>query len=170
MSDIRVSGIVNDSIVDGPGLRLAIFTQGCLHHCEGCHNPQTHDLTGGSWRNVSDICAMMDQNPLCAGITFSGGEPLLQPKPLFLLAQYAHEKGKNVWLFSGYTWEEIVQQIHENPDIASLMEQIDVLVDGRFELSKRDLTLWFRGSSNQRIIDVPASLVQVDQPPILFDF
>jgi anaerobic ribonucleoside-triphosphate reductase activating protein len=169
MRALRVSGIVDDSIVDGPGLRLTIFTQGCPHHCEGCHNPQTHAPDAGSIRKVSDICAMIDENPLCTGVTFSGGEPLLQPEPLTIIAQYAHEKGKNTWLFSGYTWEEILALMKQSPAIAAFMQHIDGLVDGRFELATRDLTLLFRGSANQRIIDVPASLAHIDHPPVLLD-
>lgn len=158
MSDqIRISGIVEDSIVDGPGLRLAIFTQGCPHQCPGCHNPQTHSFDGGSLRSVDEIKHMIMANPLCSGVSFSGGEPLAQPEPLAELAEFAQENKKNVWLYSGYTWEEILEMSEKHPAVERLIKSVDVLVDGRFVEAERNLNLIFRGSNNQRIINVPAS-------------
>ena len=98
---ISLSGVTGDSIVDGPGLRLTIFTQGCLHHCPGCHNPQTHDPEGGSWADTEDILAAAAENPLLDGITLSGGDPFLQPVPCLALAEGAHKIGLNVWTYTG---------------------------------------------------------------------
>ncbi len=107
---ISLSGVTGDSIVDGPGLRLTIFTQGCLHHCPGCHNPQTHDPEGGSWADTEDILAAAAENPLLDGITLSGGDPFLQPVPCLALAEGAHKIGLNVWTYTGYTWEALLEE------------------------------------------------------------
>ena len=152
----RMAGIANDSIVDGPGLRLTVFTQGCPHHCPGCHNPQTHGFDGGRDGDTAEIIAMMKKNPLLDGVTLSGGEPFCQPEACAEIARAARAQGLNVWCYSGYTFEELVSRGTE-PQKA-LMGEIDVLVDGRFVQEKRSLECRFRGSSNQRLIDVPASL------------
>ena len=152
----RLAGIVNDSIVDGPGLRLAVFFQGCPYDCPGCHNPDSHDPLGGQLADTEEICRLMDRNPLLSGITLSGGEPLLQPGAALALARHAKEKGLTVWLFSGALFEEIVKRRDEAT--ASLLRLVDVLVDGPFVLSQRSLDLRFRGSRNQRLIDLPRSL------------
>ncbi len=152
--ELKINGCVNDTIVDGPGIRYAIYTQGCHHACEGCHNPDTHDLEGGSVTTVETLLATIDANPLLSGITLSGGEPFLQPEPLALLAAEAHKRKLTVWAYSGYTFEELLTDETARP----LLEQLDVLVDGRFELAQRSLSLKWRGSSNQRVLDVPASL------------
>lgn len=152
----RLAGIVNDSIVDGPGLRLAIFFQGCPYGCPGCHNPDSHDPAGGQPAETEDICRMIDKNPLLSGITLSGGEPLMQPEAALALAQYARQKGLGVWLYSGGLFEEIVSR--EDQAIGRLLPLIDVMVDGPFRLAERSLDLRFRGSRNQRLIDVPKSL------------
>jgi len=154
--DIRISGITNDSIVDGAGIRLSVFTQGCPHECAGCHNPQTHNLTGGSVADTENILVMIEENPLLDGITLSGGEPFLQPVPCLALAKGAHALNLNVWAYTGYTWEELL--CIDSPDILSLIKEIDVLVDGRFVQEERTLNLLFRGSKNQRLIDVKSSL------------
>ena len=151
---IRIAGIVEESIVDGDGLRLSIFTQGCPHHCPGCHNPDTHPATGGRDADTDEILALVDANPLLDGITFSGGEPFLQPSPLTKLAREAHARGLDVWSYTGYTLEEL--NAKKNPAIDALLKELDVLVDGRYEERLRDLTLNFRGSSNQRVIDMNA--------------
>lgn len=162
MSALRISGLVEDSIVDGPGLRLAIFTQGCYHHCPGCHNEQTHDPSGGYEISIDEIQSIFLKSPLYQGVTFSGGEPLLQPKSLTVIANFIHQQNKNVWMYSGYTWEEIFSMKKIRPEIASLIDAVDILVDGLFLLEQCDRTLLFRGSKNQRIIDVQASLQQDD--------
>lgn len=153
---IRIAGITEDSIVDGPGLRMTVFVQGCPHGCKGCHNPETHDYMGGQQMDTSEIIAKMDSNPLIDGITLSGGEPLFQMDACHELAKAAHERGLNVWCYTGFTWDVIVEA-HEYEPI-QLLSHIDVLVDGPFIESQRTLELPWRGSKNQKLIDVRASL------------
>ena len=153
---ISLSGITGDSIVDGPGLRLTIFTQGCLHNCPGCHNPQTHDPSGGSWADTEDILAAAAENPLLDGITLSGGDPFMQPVPCLALAEGAHKLGLNVWTYTGYTWEALWEE--NDAEKLALLKETDVLVDGPFLLAERSLELQFCGSRNQRLIDVINSL------------
>ncbi len=153
---MSISGVTGDSIVDGPGLRLTIFTQGCPHHCPGCHNPQTHDPDGGFWCETEDILAAMAENPLLDGITLSGGEPFLQPLACLILAKGAHRLGLNVWAYTGYTWEELLAE--DDPERMALLGEVDVLMDGPFLLAERSLELRFRGSRNQCAIDVKRSL------------
>ena len=148
--NMRIAGIVNDSIVDGPGLRLAIFAQGCPHHCPGCHNPESHDFSGGSDMDTEKIIARMDANPLLDGITLTGGEPFEQPDACRILADAAHARGLNVWAYSGYTFEQLCAV----PEKRRLLEACDVLVDGPFLLAERSLDLRFRGSKNQRVLKV----------------
>lgn len=155
---ISLSGVTGDSIVDGPGLRLTIFTQGCLHHCPGCHNPQTHDPEGGSWADTEDILAAAAENPLLDGITLSGGDPFMQPVPCLALAEGAHKIGLNVWTYTGYTWEALLEE--NDADKLALLKETDVLVDGPFLLAERSLELRFCGSRNQRLIDVKKSLAE----------
>ena len=149
---IRLFGMVRDSIVDGPGLRTAVFVQGCSHHCPGCHNPASHDPAAGYDADTADILLAIAANPLCAGITLSGGEPFEQPGPCLELAKGVHALGKSVWAYSGYTLEELYAM--ENADVQALLREIDVLVDGPFILDERSLDLKFRGSANQRLIDM----------------
>ena len=156
--DIRVAGIVNDSIVDGPGFRLAVFTQGCPHHCPGCHNPATHDFEGGKIDSTERITEMMKQNLLLDGLTLTGGEPFCQAEACAVLAENAKALGLNVWSYSGWTVEQLLEKSKTEPDVAHLLNSIDVLVDGPFILSQRTLELRFRGSKNQRLIDVKPSL------------
>lgn len=151
---MRIAGIVNDSIVDGPGLRLAIFAQGCPHHCPGCHNPESHDFAGGSDMDTEKIIARMDANPLLDGITLTGGEPFEQPEACRILADAAHARGLNVWAYSGYTFEQLCAV----PEKRRLLEACDVLVDGPFLLEERSLDLRFRGSKNQRVLKVSEML------------
>jgi anaerobic ribonucleoside-triphosphate reductase activating protein len=145
---IRIAGIVNDSIVDGSGIRLAIFTQGCPHNCEGCHNPETHDFNGGTLMDTAEIIRMMEDNPLLDGITLTGGEPFCQPEACTILAEAAHKLGLNVWAYSGWTYE----QIEKDPEKRMLLRHADVLIDGRYEEKLRTLALPWRGSTNQRLI------------------
>ena len=153
--DIRVNGIVQDSIVDGPGLRLAVFVQGCSHRCPGCHNPETHDPLGGAVRDTEEVIRLMDANPLLDGLTLSGGEPFEQAAACLVLARAARERGLNVWAYSGYTLEAL--QRKGDADIDGLLGLCDVLVDGPFVLAQRSLELDFRGSANQRLIDLNAT-------------
>lgn len=147
---MRVFGLVQDSIVDGPGLRFVCFVQGCPHHCEGCHNPESHDPDGGTEMTVEEIVSEMRSNPLTMGLTLSGGEPFEQALDCLKLAKKAHDYGLNVWCYTGYMLEYL--QIHGNQDQKALLEEIDVLVDGRYVKELRSLSLEWRGSSNQRII------------------
>lgn len=146
--DIRIAGVVPESIVDGEGIRYAIFMQGCLRRCEGCQNPATHPLDGGKILDTSELINAIKKNPLLSGITLTGGEPLLQIKPAIEIAKAAKNLGLNVWCYTGYKFEEIP------PAAQELLNFVDVLVDGEFILALRDLELNFRGSSNQRIIDL----------------
>lgn len=150
----RIADIVQESIVDGPGLRLTVFFQGCPHHCPGCHNPGTHDPQGGRDMAISQIAAMMDANPLLDGVTLSVGEPFEQANAFTWIAAEAHKRGLNVWAYTGWTWEQIMEDGHKR----RLLPWIDVLVDGPFIQKRRTLELPFRGSDNQRIIDVQSSL------------
>ena len=152
--NIRIAGLVNDSIVDGPGFRFAVFTQGCPHACPGCHNPETHDFSGGRDEDTNTIIEKFRTNPLLDGITLTGGDPFCQPEACIELANAAHKAGLNVWAYTGFTYEEI----SANPAMRALVETIDVLVDGPFLLSERTLSMRFRGSKNQRMIDIPASI------------
>lgn len=152
---LRVFGLVMDSIVDGPGLRLAVFTQGCPHHCLGCHNPNSHDPAGGYTIAVQEIAEMAKGNPLLAGVTLTGGEPMEQAAACLSLVR-ALPEGLSVWLYSGYTVEEILRS--EDPARPKLLAACAVLVDGRYEQDRRSLSARFRGSTNQRLIDIPKTL------------
>ncbi len=155
---MRIAGMIQDSIVDGPGFRFTLFTQGCPHHCEGCHNPETHDFNGGSEMSTDEVIKKLLSNPLTDGITFSGGEPFEQAGECAVIAKAARENGLNVWAYSGYTFDELLVKAEKQPDVMELLKLTDVLVDGRFVLEQRSLSLKWRGSANQRILDVPASL------------
>lgn len=158
MSKIRLAGVIRESIVDGPGIRLTVFTQGCPHHCEGCHNPQTHDFNGGYISDTNNILNVIKENPMLQGVTFSGGEPFMQCEPLTELAKECHSLGLNVMIYTGFTFEHLQAGFEENPQWKALLENTDILVDGPFILSQRSLMLHFRGSKNQRILNVPESL------------
>ncbi|NCA98859.1 MAG: anaerobic ribonucleoside-triphosphate reductase activating protein [Clostridia bacterium] len=152
-SPLRIHSSVAESIVDGPGIRSVIFTQGCPHHCPGCHNPQTHDFAGGSLVDTQAIVAEILTNPLLTGVTFSGGEPFCQPAPLAEIARAVHTAGLDVVAYTGYTLEQLVAMAETDPAICDLLLEIDLLIDGPFILAERDLTLQFRGSRNQRFLD-----------------
>lgn len=151
---IQIAGLVNDSIVDGPGFRFSVFTQGCPHRCPGCHNPQTHDFAGGKTVDTAEIIDEFRKNPLLDGVTLTGGEPFCQSEGCLEIAKAAHAAGLNVWSYSGYTYEELLAGSEEQ---RALLAELDVLVDGRFVQEKRTLECRFRGSSNQRLIDVKRS-------------
>lgn len=153
---IRIAGLVNDSVVDGPGLRLTVFTQGCPHHCMGCHNPQSHDFDGGEVVDTDSILETARDNILLDGITLSGGEPFAQAEACTIIAKGAHESGLNVWCYTGYTFETLMSG---NDGWRELLKNIDILVDGPFIMAQKTLDCRFRGSGNQRIIDVSASLI-----------
>jgi anaerobic ribonucleoside-triphosphate reductase activating protein len=149
---IKISQVINDSIVDGAGIRLAVFTQGCIHNCPACHNPQTHDINGGKETDTNKIAAIMANNPLLDGVTLTGGDPFMQAKQCAEIAKDAHGLGLNVWTYTGYTYQQLCDK--NDPDFNALMDNTDVLIDGRFILEQRSLELKFRGSKNQRIIDM----------------
>ncbi len=155
MMDIRLFGTANDSIVDGPGLRYTVFTQGCPHNCPGCHNPESHDFNGGRIEDTDSLLKEIADNILLDGVTLSGGEPFAQPGACTQIAKGAHALGLNVWCYSGYTFEAL---LNGTEAMKELLRNIDVLVDGPFILAQRTLDAGFRGSTNQRILDVPASL------------
>ncbi len=155
---IRLAGVVRESIVDGPGLRFTVFCQGCPHGCEGCHNPATHDFEGGYDCEISKIIAAVDENPLLDGVTFSGGEPMCQPEAFTVLAEELKKRNLNIMVYTGYTYEELLRLAETRPAVGKLLELTDYLVDGRFILAQRDLTLPFRGSTNQRILDMKQTL------------
>lgn len=156
--EIRIAGTVEDSIVDGPGLRFVVFVQGCPHHCDGCHNPETHDFAGGKLTDTDALYEQCMENPLCSGVTFSGGEPFCQPEPLYVLGERFKKAGKSLMCYSGWTFEELLKKSEHEEYTKKLLGILDILVDGRFDISKRSLSLQFRGSTNQRLINVPESL------------
>ena len=148
----------SDSIVDGPGLRAVLWTQGCSHHCPGCQNPQTWDFNGGGLVPISMVLDAIDELEYQDGITFSGGDPMFQPEACNIVAEHAKKKGLNIWVYTGFTYEELMKLIPKNSSYLEFLKKIDVLVDGRFVEEKKDLSLLFRGSSNQRLIDMPKTL------------
>ena len=152
---LDLSGIVSDSIVDGPGIRTAIFSQGCPHHCPGCHNPETWAFGCGTQIPVEAVAEIVQSNPLCRGVTFSGGEPFAQAAAFAKLARLLKAQGYEVASYSGYTFEELLKG---SEDQKRLLASIDVLIDGRFLQAQKSLEIAFRGSRNQRILDVPKSL------------
>ena len=147
-----------DSIVDGPGLRAVLWTQGCAHHCKGCQNPQTWSFDGGALVPISLVLEEIDKLEYHTGLTLSGGDPMFQVKPCLEIVKYARSKGLNIWVYTGYTFEELIDLSKKEPIYLEFLNYIDVLVDGRFILEQRDLSLLFRGSRNQRLIDVQNTL------------
>ena len=154
---LNVSGIVSDSIVDGPGIRTTIFSQGCPHHCKGCHNPETWAFGCGTDIPVEKIVDIVKSNPLCKGVTFSGGEPFSQAAAFAKLAVLLKAEGYEVASYSGYTFEELLEGSEAQQQLLSV---IDILIDGRFLLEQKSLEIAFRGSQNQRILDVKKSLAE----------
>jgi anaerobic ribonucleoside-triphosphate reductase activating protein len=151
--NIRLAArLQEESIVDGPGLRAVIWTQGCNHHCPGCHNPQTWRFEGGALFSVADINHAIGKLKYHDGITFSGGDPIYQAAACYEIAKYAKNKNLNIWCYTGFKYEELIAM--NNKDINNFLSVIDVLVDGRFVMAERSLDLLFRGSSNQRLIDM----------------
>lgn len=149
---MRIANTIQDSIVDGPGLRFTVFTQGCPHRCPGCHNPETHDPGGGEEVSVDALAERMASNPATQGLTLSGGDPFLQAAECAQLARLAHEQGRNVWVYTGYIYRDLITS--RNRDWLALLAETDVLVDGPFVESLKSYAALFRGSSNQRLIDL----------------
>lgn len=150
---LRLAGIVEDSIVDGPGLRLTIFTQGCPHDCPGCHNPETHPLNGGSFHTLDELVARYRENPLLAGVTFSGGEPFLQAGALAELAARIHALGGTVITYTGFVFEDLAARALKDAAVDALLDATDLLIDGPYIQALRSLDIAWRGSSNQRLLD-----------------
>ena len=157
--ELRIAGTVNDSIVDGPGIRFTIFTQGCPHNCKGCHNPQTHDFNGGTVVETDELLAKISGNPLLDGVTFSGGEPFCQAEALAFIGRQIKELGMNIVTYTGYTFEQLWKGRAEN-GWQKLLEVTDILIDGPFILEQKNWEIHFRGSTNQRCLDCRASLEQ----------
>ncbi|MBQ3389922.1 MAG: anaerobic ribonucleoside-triphosphate reductase activating protein [Firmicutes bacterium] len=155
---LKIAGIIRESIVDGPGIRFVVFAQGCSHRCPGCHNPQTHDPEGGNWIGTDRILQEIAKNPILKGVTFSGGEPFEQPEAMAELAKGVKEMGLDLISYSGYTFEELLEMAEEDENIRYIIEQCRMIIDGRFILDRKTLALPFRGSTNQRLVDVQASL------------
>lgn len=155
---IRLSGIAYESLVNGPGMRRVFFAQGCKHNCKGCFNPDTHDFSGGEEKDMDELIEDVLENPFIKGITFSGGDPFEQADKFAYMAKKFKEYGLNIWSYTGYTYEYILKNKDYHKGWNELIKYIDVLVDGKFEEEKKEDGLKFRGSSNQRIIDVQKSL------------
>ena len=152
---LDLAGIAGDSIVDGPGIRTTVFGQGCPHHCPGCHNPETWAFGCGTQVPAEAVVEMVKANPLCRGVTFSGGEPFAQAGEFAKLGRMLKEGGYEVASYSGYTFEQL---LNGTPEQRELLETVDVLIDGPYLQAERSLELNFRGSRNQKMLDVPQSL------------
>ena len=157
VNSIRIAGVYRESIVDGPGIRFAVFCQGCSHNCEGCHNPETHDFKGGYDCDVDKIAAEIAKNPLLDGVTFTGGDPIFQTEGFYKLALKVKEMGLNILIYTGFTYEELLEREEKDEWLKKLLDLTDYLIDGKFVLAERDLTMQFRGSRNQRFIDMNAT-------------
>ena len=153
------SEIQKNSIVDGEGIRAVVWAQGCKHNCPGCHNPETHDMLGGFAVDVEDVKKQLSELQFCDGVTFSGGDPMFQAEAFSELAKYVKSIGLNVWCYTGFTFEKLQKIASTDKYVKDFLNNIDVLVDGRFKIEERSLNLYFRGSRNQRIIDVKKSLL-----------
>ncbi|MGL4452111.1 MAG: anaerobic ribonucleoside-triphosphate reductase activating protein [Sarcina sp.] len=156
MKEVRLSGIAYESLVNGPGMRRVFFAQGCRHNCKGCFNPETHNFKGGEAMDMDKLIEDVEENPLLKGVTFSGGDPMEQADKFVYMAKKFKEFGLNIWCYTGHKFENIV----EDRTKREFLNYIDVLVDGKFEENLKDETLKYKGSSNQRIIDVQKSLVK----------
>ena len=157
---MKYAALKRHDIANGPGVRVSLFVSGCRHHCRGCFNPETWDFNGGYDCEIEKIIKAMDENPLLDGITLSGGDPMFQPEASYSLASKVKEKGLNVVVFTGYTYEELMELKAKNPWVEKLLGATDILIDGRYDKDQRDLTLLFRGSRNQRVIDMNLSREQ----------
>lgn len=150
--------IQSDSIVDGEGIRSVIWFQGCSHHCKECQNPETWDFNGGYEVSLDDVKKQISELEFQKGVTFSGGDPMMQIEALVELTKFVHECGMDVWVYTGYTYEEVLKLAESNPLYLEALKNTDALVDGRFMIKLKSFDVKFRGSTNQRIIDVKKSL------------
>jgi anaerobic ribonucleoside-triphosphate reductase activating protein len=155
---LRLAGIVKESVVDGPGIRTVVFVQGCPHHCPGCHNPNTHDPAGGYESTTEEVIAALPDGKLVKGLTLSGGEPFAQAAAVSIVASEAKKRGLSVVTYTGFRYEKLLEIGEQEPAVLELLQMTDILIDGAYEDENRDLGLAFRGSSNQRMIDVPLTL------------
>lgn len=153
-TNIRIAGIINESIVDGPGIRMVVFAQGCRHKCPGCHNPETHAFDGGTLVTIESILEQARKNPLLDGLTFSGGDPFEQAEAFAMLAKEGKKLNLDIVTYTGYTYEYLLENASKHRGWGELLDETDILIDGRYEAGRRNLLLKFRGSENQRIIDV----------------
>ena len=151
---IRVAGFIKESIVDGPGIRFVIFCQGCPHNCKGCHNPSTHSFEGGNLFSPEEIVKTIDENPLLQGVTFSGGEPLCQVDGFLKLGKLVKDRKLHLLIYTGFTIEELEERVKVEDNLRELLMLADHLVEGRYVEKKRNISLMYRGSENQRIIDM----------------
>lgn len=155
---LRIAGFTKESVVDGPGIRFVVFAQGCPHRCQGCHNPDTWDFAEGKETTVGEILSVICSTKLLQGVTLSGGEPFYQARGFAFMADKVKELGLDIVTYTGYTFEEILEISRKDQDVRHLLEISDLLVDGPYLESERDLSLPFRGSRNQRVISVSSSL------------
>lgn len=158
MSSFRLAGIIRESIVDGPGIRFVVFVQGCPHHCKDCHNPQTWPFEGGKLTDTGRVAEEIKKNPLLAGVTISGGEPFCQAEAMAEVARDVHDLGLNVITYTGYLYEQLFDKAKNDEGTLHLLEGTDILIDGPFVAEQRSYELHFRGSANQRAIDVNKSM------------
>jgi len=152
--ELRIAGVERESVVDGDGIRYVIFTQGCPHRCRGCHNPQTHDPNGGQLVALEELLEDIARQKLIKGVTFSGGEPFLQAKALAVLGRELRPRGYDIVTYTGYLFEELLALSGSQPEIRELLEVTDWLIDGPFILEQKTYSLSYRGSANQRLIDL----------------
>ena len=155
---VRLSGVAYESLVNGNGIRRVLFSQGCRHNCKDCFNQDTHSFEGGKLENMDELIEDIRKNPLLKGVTFSGGDPLEQAEKFAYIAGKVKDMRLNVWCYTGYTFEYILKHKFERNGWNNLLKHIDVMVDGKFEEDKKNARLKYRGSSNQRIIDVQESI------------
>ncbi len=155
---VRLAGIAYESLVNGPGMRRVFFAQGCKHNCKGCFNPETHNFDGGEIIDMDELIKDVLDNPLLKGVTFSGGDPIEQAHSFSYMANIFKSSNLNIWCYTGYKFEDLLKKMELDKSIKDLLNNIDVLVDGKFEINNKKEGLKFKGSSNQRIIDVKKSL------------
>ena len=158
MDVLRIAGIVSNSVVDGPGLRFVIFVQGCTHNCKGCHNLQTHSFSGGKEVNMRYLMKQILADKIISGVTFSGGEPFLQAESLSKLALKLRDRNVHILAYSGFTFEQLLKWGETNQHVFNLLNNVNVLIDGKFVEEQKTFSIPFAGSANQRILDVPLSL------------
>ena len=155
---IRLAAVLGDSMVNGKGLRKAFFSQGCSHQCPECFNPHTWPFEGGQMCDIDELVKETLRESYLNGVTFTGGDPFQQPGPFAYMAEQFHKNGVNIWCYTGFTFEELLSLAKTDKNVQRMLDNIDVIVDGPFDKNKKSDQILYRGSYNQRIIDVPASL------------